>query len=92
MVLLDRSAGLIAWGLAATVAFRVIYFWLYIDAGRSVFAVTLLHAIVNTGRTAFPGGRKAFELGGRRYRLWADHCTCSLHRLRTGCVPAGQRD
>jgi membrane protease YdiL (CAAX protease family) len=63
MIVIGQSPGLIAWGLAATVAFRVIYVWLYNDCGRSVFAVTLLHAIVNTGRTAFPSGRNAYELG-----------------------------
>jgi len=63
MIQLGQSPALIVWGLTATVAFRVIYVWLYNATGRSMFAVTLIHAIANTSRTAFPGGRKAFELG-----------------------------
>ena len=62
MIQIGQAPGLIAWGLLATVAFRVIYVWLYSNAGRSLFAIILFHAVANTGRTAFPGGRAAFEL------------------------------
>ena len=63
MVQIDQSPRLIVVGLVATVAFRVIYVWLYVGAGRSVFAVILFHAIGNVGRSIFPGGRAAYELG-----------------------------
>lgn len=62
MIQIGQSPSLIAWGLLATVAFRVIYVWLYNNAGSSLFAIILFHAVANTGRTAFPGGRAAFEL------------------------------
>jgi membrane protease YdiL (CAAX protease family) len=62
MIQVGQAPGLIAWGLLATVAFRVIYVWLYNNAGCSLFAIILFHAVANTGRTAFPGGRAAFEL------------------------------
>lgn len=64
MIGLGQSGTLIAFGLAATVAWRVIYVWVYNNAGKSVFAVILLHTIGNTGRTAFPGGRAGFEMNG----------------------------
>jgi hypothetical protein len=50
------------WGTLFTIAVRVIMVWLYADGG-SVFVVSLFHAIGNTGRSLFPGGRAAFELG-----------------------------
>lgn len=62
MIQVGQSPGLIAWGLLATVAFRVIYVWLYNNSGSSLFSIILFHAVANTGRTAFPGGRAAFEL------------------------------
>lgn len=62
MIQVGQSPGLIAWGLLATVAFRVIYVWLYNNSGGSLFAIILFHAVANTGRSAFPGGRAAFEL------------------------------
>jgi membrane protease YdiL (CAAX protease family) len=63
MLQIGQSPRLIVVGLVATVAFRVIYAWLYVGAGRSVFAVILFHAIGNVGRSVFPGGRAAYELG-----------------------------
>ena len=63
MIQLGQSMNLILLGLTATVAYRMIYLELYVRAGRSVLAVVVLHALLNTGRTAFPGGRPAFELG-----------------------------
>jgi membrane protease YdiL (CAAX protease family) len=62
MIQVGQAAGLIVWGLLATIAFRVIYVWLYNNAGGSLFSIILLHAVANTGRTAFPGGRTAYEL------------------------------
>ncbi len=63
MIQIGQSTGLIAWGLFATVAFRVIYVQLYSNLGRSVFSIVLLHALFNAGRVAFPGGRDGFEQG-----------------------------
>lgn len=63
MVQVGQSTGLITWGLAATVAFRVIYVHFYAHLGRSLFGIVLLHALLNTGRAAFPGGRAVFERG-----------------------------
>ncbi len=63
MLQIAQSPHLIVFGLVATVAFRVIYVWLYVSAGRSVFAVILFHGISNIGRSVFPGGRAAYELG-----------------------------
>ena len=62
MIQVGQAPGLIMWGLLATVAFRVIYAWLYNNAGGSLFAIILFHAVANTGRSAFPGGRAAYEL------------------------------
>jgi len=62
MIQLGQSPGLMAWGFVATVAFRILYVWLYNNTNRSVFGVILFHAISNTGRTIFPGGRSHFEL------------------------------
>jgi membrane protease YdiL (CAAX protease family) len=62
MIQVGQAPGLIIWGLMATIAFRVIYVWLYNHAGGSLFAIILFHAVANTGRSAFPGGRSAYEL------------------------------
>jgi uncharacterized protein len=62
MIQVGQAPGLIAWGLLATVAFRVIYVWLFNQAGGSLFAIMVFHAMANTSRTAFPGGRAAYEL------------------------------
>lgn len=64
MVLLGQTPALIAWGLLATVGFRILYVWLYNNTGKMVFGVILFHAISNTGRSVFPGGRSYFELAG----------------------------
>jgi membrane protease YdiL (CAAX protease family) len=63
MIQLGQPPRLLALGLAATVAFRILYVWIYNNTARCMFGVILFHAISNTGRTAFPGGRRAFELG-----------------------------
>jgi len=62
MIQIGQSSGLIAWGFLATVGFRILYIWLYNNTGRCVFGVILFHAIGNTGRSVFPGGRATFEL------------------------------
>ncbi len=61
MIRLGQSAGLIAIGLIATVAFRIIYVWFYNRTCGCVFGAILLHATANTGRSAFPGGRSYYE-------------------------------
>ncbi|WP_421724443.1 CPBP family intramembrane glutamic endopeptidase [Bauldia sp.] len=63
MILIGQPTDLILWGLAATVAYRVIYVEIYARSGCSLFSVVLLHALFNTGRTAFPGGHEGFEAG-----------------------------
>jgi len=63
MIQIGQSPALILWGLAGTVAVRLIYVWLYNRAGRAVAILILCHTIANTARTAYPGGRAAYELG-----------------------------
>jgi uncharacterized protein len=63
MIQMGQSAQLMAWGFFVTIAFRVISIWIYNNAGCSVFAVILMHAVGNTARTGFPGGRSAYEIG-----------------------------
>ena len=64
MIKMEQTPQLIAWGLLATVAFRVITVWIYNNSNFSLFAVVMAHAIGTTARTAFPGGRQGYELGG----------------------------
>lgn len=63
MVQIGQSPALILWGLAGTVAVRVIYVWLFNTSGFSVFSLILCHTIANTARTFYPGSRSAYELG-----------------------------
>ena len=63
MIAVGQSAELIAWGLAGTVAVRIIYVWLYNGSGGSVFVLIACHTVANTARTGFPGGRAAYENG-----------------------------
>jgi uncharacterized protein len=63
MIKMGQTWQLIAWGLMATVAFRVITVWLYNNSNCSLFAVILAHAVGTTARSAFPGGRHGYELG-----------------------------
>lgn len=44
------------------VGFRILYVWLYNNTGKSIFGIILFHAISNTGRSVFPGGRPYYEL------------------------------
>lgn len=64
MIKMSQTSQLIVWGLLATVAFRVITVWIYNNSNCSLFAVVIAHAIATTARTAFPGGRQGYELGG----------------------------
>ncbi len=57
MVQAGQSAAWIAWGCLDMVATRVVMVWIYNNAGKSVFAVALYHAIANLSiKTLFPGG------------------------------------
>jgi hypothetical protein len=49
-----RSAAWIAWWSLGTVAMRVVMVWLYNNTGRSVFAMTLFHAMANLAWQLFP--------------------------------------
>lgn len=63
MIQMGQSAQLMAWGFSVTIAVRILTIWIYNNADRSVFAVILAHAVGNTARTGFPGGRSAYEIG-----------------------------
>ena len=62
MIKMGQTPMLMVNGFIVTVAFRILYIWLYNNTGKSAFGVILLHAIGNTGRSVFPGGRSNFEL------------------------------
>lgn len=64
MIKMGQTSQLIAWGLLATIAFRVVTVWIYNNSNCSLFAVVIAHAVGTTARTAFPGGRQGYELGG----------------------------
>lgn len=49
-----RSVEWIAWWCLGTIAFRMIMIWLYVHAGKSVFAATLFHAMINLCWQLFP--------------------------------------
>lgn len=63
MIALGQTLPLMAWGTLFTIGIRILIVWLYNNTGKSVFVAILLHAIGNTARSIFPGGRPAFELG-----------------------------
>lgn len=63
MIKMGQTSQLIAWGLGATVAFRVITVWIYNNSNFSLFSVVIAHAVGTTTRTAYPGGRHGYELG-----------------------------
>jgi membrane protease YdiL (CAAX protease family) len=63
MIAIGQSTELILWGLCGTVAVRILNVWIYNNAGESLFAIVLMHAIGNTARTGYPGGRTGYELG-----------------------------
>ncbi len=62
MIDVGQTPALIAFGVVATVGWRVLFVWIYNNAGRSIFGVTLSHAIVDLSRDVFPGGRVGFQL------------------------------
>jgi len=62
MIQLGQTPTLMAWGTLFTVGVRILPVWLYNNTGKSVFAAIFFHAMVNTGRSVFPGGRSHFEL------------------------------
>lgn len=44
----------ILWGTLGTVAFRVLYVWIFNNTSHSLFACILPHSLYNTGRVLFP--------------------------------------
>ena len=64
MIQVGQTPTLMAWGTLGTVGFRILYVWLYNNTGKSVFGVIIFHAMSNTGRSVFPGGRSYYELAG----------------------------
>ena len=62
MISIGQTLGLFTWGTLSTISFRILIVWIYNNTGKSVFAAILFHAVANTGRSMFPGGRSAFEL------------------------------
>ncbi len=62
MIDVGQTPTLIAFGLLATVGWRVLFVWIYNNTGRSLFAVTVSHAVENLTRDVFPGGRLGFQL------------------------------
>ncbi len=61
-----RSPAWIAWWCLYAVAARVLMVWLYNNTGKSVFAVTLFHAMLNLSWMLFPLNGSHFDprLGG----------------------------
>lgn len=47
----------ILWGTLGTVAFRVLYVWIYNNTNQSLFACILPHCLYNTGRVIFPNNK-----------------------------------
>ncbi|VVB94649.1 CAAX prenyl protease 2 [uncultured archaeon] len=62
MIQVGQTPMLMAWGTLGTVGFRILYVWLYNNTGKSIFGIILFHAMSNTGRSVFPGGRSYYEL------------------------------
>lgn len=61
LIQVGRAAGWILWWCVYTVSSRVIYTWIYNGAGRSVFAVALLHAVANLSWQMFPNNGSHFD-------------------------------
>ena len=57
----NRSLHWIAWWSLGTVAMRVVMVWLFNNAGHSVFAVTLVHAMSNLCWQLFPVDGSYFD-------------------------------
>jgi membrane protease YdiL (CAAX protease family) len=49
-----RSAEWIAWWSLSTISLRMIMVWLYVHAGKSVFAAAIFHAMINLCWQLFP--------------------------------------
>lgn len=56
-----RAWDWIAWQCAKSVAARVVMVWLFLRAGRSVFAVTVFHAMSNVSVFATAGGGVLYD-------------------------------
>jgi membrane protease YdiL (CAAX protease family) len=54
LIQMQRSPAWIAWWCLFIVALRVLFVWLYNNTGKSVFAVTLFHAIGNVSMMLYP--------------------------------------
>lgn len=63
MLTIGQNWELMLFGLIATIGFRVIYVWLYNNSNNCLSIVILAHALTNTYRSIFPGGRSTFEKG-----------------------------
>ena len=61
MIQLGQQLLLMVTGTVFTIAVRILCVWLYNNTNGSVAASILFHAIGNTCRTLFPGGRAGFE-------------------------------
>ncbi len=70
MIQVGQTPGLMVWGTLLTISFRVLTVWLYNNTGNSVCAAILFHAVTNTGRSVFPGGRSAYELADAIVGYW----------------------
>ncbi len=66
LLLVQRSPSWIAWWCLYAVAARILIVWLYNNTGKSVFAVALFHATLNTAWMLFPvdGSHFDMRLGG----------------------------
>ncbi|WP_440066752.1 CPBP family intramembrane glutamic endopeptidase [Streptosporangium sp. OZ121] len=58
----QRSASWIAWWSLGTIAARVIMVWLFNHMGRSVFAMTLFHMMLNVAWQLFPVNGSHFDM------------------------------
>lgn len=56
-----RDAAWIAWWALGTVATRVLQVWVYEGAGRSVFALSAMHASFNVAWQLFPVRGSAYD-------------------------------
>jgi uncharacterized protein len=61
LVQVGRSPSWIAWWCLGTVALRVLIVWLYYNAGKSVFAAAVLHAMSNFSWQMFPINGSLFD-------------------------------
>jgi uncharacterized protein len=61
LVQADRSLAWIAWWCLYTVAARVLIVWLYNTTGKSVFAATLFHTMLNISWQLFPNNGSHFD-------------------------------